>query len=251
MGQIKNPSMLKKRVVAFIWHLLFSLLLLCCAVFIVFYWWYPSPLAVAFGVSNLAFLLIGIDVILGPILTFIVFKEDKQHFLRDVLVILVIQISAFLYGLYTISEGRPVWLVFVIDDFEAVAPIDIDRRMQSVFNPEYQDSLLSRPQWVAAMYSEDAEIESQQKMEEMFDGISLARRPETYQPLINRKYQIFSRLKPFDELYKYNDKQQVDVLVKKNPEAIGWLPLKSFKKDMVVLFNKNQVQPEIVDLNPW
>ncbi|WP_434779668.1 hypothetical protein [Neisseria sp. Ec49-e6-T10] len=60
------------------------------------------------------FLIIGVDVVLGPLLTFIIFnpKKPKKELTRDVSLIAVIQIAALAYGLYASSFARPVYTVF-------------------------------------------------------------------------------------------------------------------------------------------
>ena len=46
-----------------------------------------------------------IDVILGPLLTLLVYKQGKKTLLFDLTVIVLLQISALGYGLWTISQG--------------------------------------------------------------------------------------------------------------------------------------------------
>ena len=96
----------------FVVHLSVSLLLACCCLFLVFYIWYPAPLAKAVGVTSLFFMMLAIDVILGPLLTLIVAEKRKKLLKLDLVIIFLIQISALAYGLYNISNGRPAWIVF-------------------------------------------------------------------------------------------------------------------------------------------
>lgn len=46
----------------------------------------------------------------------------------DLTVIAVLQLGALSYGLWTVAEGRPAWLVFAVDRFELVRVLDIDKR---------------------------------------------------------------------------------------------------------------------------
>ena len=69
---------MSKRISFFIKHLIVSLsiaFLIVCAVFFV---WYPFPLANAVGVTHLFLMMLIIDVIIGPVLGFIVYKEGKK-----------------------------------------------------------------------------------------------------------------------------------------------------------------------------
>ena len=70
-------------------------------------------------------MLLAIDVILGPVLGFIVFKEGKKTLKMDLAIIIVLQLSALSYGLFSIYQGRPVWLVFQNDHFDLVRLNDV------------------------------------------------------------------------------------------------------------------------------
>ena len=46
----------------------------------------------------------------------------------DLTVIALLQLSALGYGLWTVAEGRPAWLVYGANRFELVRTLDIDER---------------------------------------------------------------------------------------------------------------------------
>ena len=87
---------------------------------LIFLLWYPAPLDEAQGVSRLVLILIGVDVVLGPLMTCIVYNPAKPRLWLDLAIIAVLQISALGYGLSTIHQGRPIYLVFNIDRFDVV-----------------------------------------------------------------------------------------------------------------------------------
>lgn len=236
---------LKNRFYAFGIHILFSFILLILALLLVFKLWYPAPLDQAMGVTEIFWFILGVDLILGPLLTFVVFNPKKKELKRDLIIILIIQIAAYIYGLYTVAQGRPVWQVFVVDDIELVRAIDIQGE-----SSVYPAKLFNKPQWVAAVYSEDPVIAQQQKQDEIF-GNSLANRPETYKPLETRKDQIRNKLKNLELLQQFNSPEQVKVVLGLYPNVVGYLPVKGFSKDMVALFDNNFNAVAIVDLRPW
>lgn len=84
--------------------------------------WYPDILWQMTGVVPVLQMLFIIDVILGPILTLIIYSRGKlpRHRSRDLLVVVVLQLSAFFYGAYTIYSVRPVYLVFNTGRFDVV-----------------------------------------------------------------------------------------------------------------------------------
>lgn len=232
-------------------HLALSVVLLGIALYLVFVLWYPAPLHQAAGVTKVFLILLGVDVLLGPLLTFVVYKKDLPQLRMDLGIILILQLAAFVYGLSTVSQGRPVWLVFVVDDFELVRPVDIDHRQSSHFLPEYQTSLWVGPRWVVAQYATDPKLRESQRQDEMFDGISLAQRPETYVPLSTKSAQILIKGHALEELKKYNNANQVNTTLSQWPQATRWLPLKGVVLDMVVLLDAQARVLATVDLRPW
>lgn len=235
-------------------HVLFSVLLLCIALYFIKMIWYPNPLGLAVGVGSIYLTLLAVDLILGPLLTFVVYKEDKRKLRFDLTVILVVQLSAYMYGLYTVAQGRPVWQVFVVDDIELVSPIDIKKTADYQMKAEFAPSIFTGPQWVAAVYSNDKKKQQEQKEAEMFEGINISARPEAYQPLSVQKEKIVEKLKPIHELYQFNldkDRNEVDGIIASYPKVVGWLPMKAPELDMVVLFDKNSQPIATVNLRPW
>lgn len=106
---------MKQRLIAFLVHLIISIVVAIAAVGLVFFVLYPAPLHTAVGVTGIFLLLLMVDVCLGPVLTFIVYKKGKKTLKMDLAVIAILQFSALVYGLYAVAEGRPAWLVFAND----------------------------------------------------------------------------------------------------------------------------------------
>ncbi len=105
---------------------------------LVFFIWYPSPLATAVGVTHIFLMMLVIDVILGPLLGLLVYKEGKKTLKFDLSVIILIQISALCYGVFSIEQGRPAWLVYSVDRFELV-------RKNELVDTEYSTSTATIP----------------------------------------------------------------------------------------------------------
>lgn len=92
-------------------HILLSILVIGLFVLTIYFVWYPKPFFVISGVSEPLKLLVLIDVIIGPLLTFIVYKKNKKYLKLDLLLIAIMQIAALSYGVYTIYGGKPSMLV--------------------------------------------------------------------------------------------------------------------------------------------
>lgn len=242
---------LRERGIAFGKHVLFSVGLLLLALGIVFGLWYPPDLLQATSIKNFLLVMLGVDLVLGPVLTFIVYKHERKKLLFDLSVILLVQLLAYGYGLWSMAKSRPVWLAFVVDDFELVRQSDVYQPERLPPQSPYRMSYARGPQWVVANFSTDPAIRNQQRSDEMFNGISLARRPETYAPIGSAQARILKKIHPLEGLKTYNPPAVVDRLKQQHPEATGWLPLKGISRDLVVLINQQGAPVDVVALNPW
>lgn len=233
-------------------HAFISIVLLLIALYFIVIVWYPSPLEIAVGVGTVYFTLLVVDLILGPLLTLVVYKEDKRKLRFDLAVILAIQLIAYFFGLYTIAQGRPVWQVFVIDDVELISPSNLKKTSDYEMKSEFAPSIFKQPQWVAAVYSDNPKKKQQQKEDEMFKGINISQRPETYKNITMKKTAIVSKLKGLEELKQFNvSDEKLNQKLEKYPEAAGWLPIKAPKQDVVAIFDQNGKPLGSVDLRPW
>ena len=71
--------------------------------------WYRPPYFRLDGGWHVLRILVLVDVVLGPLLTFIVFNRAKPELRRDLVIIAAIQVCAFVYGAGTMYLHRPVF----------------------------------------------------------------------------------------------------------------------------------------------
>ena len=243
---------MSKRLNFFLNHLLLSFLVALLVIGLVFFIWYPSPLATAVGVTHIFLMLLVIDVILGPLLGLLVYKEGKKTLKFDLSVIILIQIVALCYGVYSIEQGRPAWLVYNVDRFELVRKNDIILENIDQAQPQFQQISWTGPQFAAVKLAVSPQQRQNDMFTEVLGGISLAQRPERYVEITQATTQIQQRALPLVELQQYNPKTQVEKTLAEYPKANAWLPLKANAIDMVVLVNKESASIiKIVDLRPW
>ena len=241
-----------KRFKFFLNHLFISFLIASLVIVLVFFIWYPSPLATAVGVTHIFLMLLVIDVILGPLLGLLVYKEGKKTLKFDLSVIILIQIAALYYGVFSIEQGRPAWLVYNVDRFELVRKNELVNTNIQQAQPQFQKPSWFKPQYVASEFAKDTQQRNNEMFAEVFSGISISQRPERYVELTQAKSQIQQRALPLVELEQYNLKTDVEKTLAKYPKADAWLPLKANAVDMVVLVNKESASIiKIVDLRPW
>lgn len=109
-------------------HLVLSALIGVVAALLIFRFWFPWPYREVSGGRSLFLLIVSVDVVIGPLLTFVVFNRNKPRaeLVRDVATIAVLQLAALCYGIWTLGQARPVHMVFEVDRFRVVSMADID-----------------------------------------------------------------------------------------------------------------------------
>jgi hypothetical protein len=242
---------MKTRNQLFIYHFLISFCIGLSALIVVYFLWYPWPLSEAIGVTHIFLLLLLIDITIGPIITFLIYKTDTKKLKFDLSVIVLIQLSAFIYGFYAISQGRPAWLVYNVDRFELVRNNEIVEDNIEKALPQYQQPSLLKPQYVAVEFAKDTQQRNNDMFAEVLGGVSLAQRPERYVSFTQAKQQVQQRGQPLNTLEQFNDKAQVQKALAKYPQASSWVPLKANSVDMTVLLDQSGQVVKVVDLRPW
>ena len=240
-----------KRLKFFLRHRSLSLLIALLVIGLVFFVWYPSPLTSAVGVTQIFLMMLAIDVIVGPVLGLLVYKEGKKSLKFDLTVIIFLQLTALCYGIYSIEQGRPAWLVYNVDRFELVRKNEIIQDNIAKALPQYQQPSWLKPQFVATEFAKDANQRSDDMFAEVLGGISIAQRPERYVELNKAKKQMQQRAQKLELLQQYNNKADVEKILAKYPQATAFLPMKASAVDMIVLIDQNANVVKIVDLRPW
>lgn len=240
------------RLKAFLVHLACSVVLAAIVLLVVFQVWYPAPLQGALGVTSIFLLLLLVDVVLGPLLTLLVYNNSKKTLLLDLAVIACLQMAAMVYGLWTMAEGRPAWIVFNVDRFDLVQVVDIDTRKLDEATAEYRQPSWLGPQWVAAIPPTDVESRNDFIFDAVFSGLDLPHRPNLYRPLLSQQEALQQKMQPLEELTKFNDERQVEAIRQQWPAADAWLPLMARVEPMVVLLQRSTTKVvAVVDLSPW
>lgn len=93
-----------------------------------YFLWYPQPLLALQGGLLVMGILLGVDVILGPLMTLLVFSSRKpiRELRFDLAVIVTVQMAAFIYGGWIVFSERPQYLVFAHSKFFVVRGPEIN-----------------------------------------------------------------------------------------------------------------------------
>ncbi|MGB0848138.1 MAG: hypothetical protein ACPGSM_15535, partial [Thiolinea sp.] len=112
--------MIKQKLKASSLHLLVSALVVGCFVAFILTVWYPNPFFSISGLSSILLMMLAIDLILGPLLTFIIYRPKKNTLKLDLTVIATIQVAALFYGAFTVYEAHPLYVAFAGDRFTPI-----------------------------------------------------------------------------------------------------------------------------------
>jgi hypothetical protein len=179
-------------------HLAVSGLIVAMVCALVFLFWYPYPFFEMSGTWQVLRILIGVDLILGPVLTLIVFKPSKPSLVFDLGVIAAIQIAALIYGTVTIYTQRPYFAVFAVDRFEILARTDVDT--DSIANPALREKPWRGPVFVAAVRPDDPVAYQRLLEETLFEGLpDIQQRPEFWDVLAAHRDLVTARAESLED----------------------------------------------------
>jgi hypothetical protein len=148
--------------------------------------WYPQPFFEAAGGSHLLLILVGVDVVLGPTITLVIFdlkKKPLRALKFDLMVIATLQLAAMLYGVSVVFNARPVYVVFVKERFELVTAAEIDpAELAKVTQAEFRDLPLTGPRVIGAVPPTDADERERVLLTSVFGSTDLQVFPQYYVP---------------------------------------------------------------------
>ena len=229
-------------------HFFFSLAVAALAALLVFGIWYPYPYRELSGGRDLFALVVAIDVVMGPLITLVIFNATKtrRHLVMDFAVIGMLQVAALTYGLWTVFNARPVHLVFEYHRMAVVHAVDIERDTLAKAPPGLQrlpmtgPTLLSLRPLLASETIESVLLAS--------NGIAQAAQPALWQPYDAARAEILRESQPAAQL-KSRFPTHVDTIDRAVADtgrplhALRTLPLISRKTAWTMLIDAEFGQP--------
>jgi len=237
-------------------HLAISALIAIAVVALMLLLWYPRPYFEAMGGDTLILLLIGVDVVIGPLITLIIFNTAKKELRTDLAVIAVLQLAALLYGSHVMFEARPVYNVFVVDRFETIAANQIDSAsLGLVRDGEFSSLPITGPRIVAARQPDDPQRKADIIMSAMKGGPDLSALPDLYVPYAQFRRDAATSARPLAELAKKQPGETAAIrsFADAHPgEQLGFLPMKARNRDMAVVVDTQTGNVVgILPVHPW
>ena len=134
-------------------HLILSTIIASGVLGLMWFVWYPNGYFSLLDAERLIYIMTTIDVTLGPLLTFVIYKAGKKGLKFDISVIALLQIAALIYGLTIILKSRPVFNVFEKDLFVVTLASDFKdiKELQKAKNLSWRTLSWTGPIVVAAV----------------------------------------------------------------------------------------------------
>jgi hypothetical protein len=162
--------------------------------------WYPPPLFQIMGGSGLAVILIGVDMVIGPLLTLVVFRAGKPGLKIDLAIIGAFQLAALAYGCHVISLARPAYVVFVKDQFQVVTALELaPERLAEAKYPQFRAVPWTGPAFVFGEWP-TAKADQQRLINAIFTGEDLQHFPKYYAPYERGRTEILAKAEPLSHV---------------------------------------------------
>lgn len=238
---------------AFLSHLGISATIVGAVILLVFLVWYPEPFFEAVGTWSVVRILVGVDLVLGPLLTLIVFRPRKPNLLLDMTVIATVQAVALIYGVSVLYRERPYYVVFAVDRFHVLAHEDIVAAA-----PDWISKPIVGPEKVVAKLPEDSEARNRLIDETVFGGApDIELRPEFWTRYASETESIVARAAPITTLREAGASvsKEVDAILRAldvSEDALGFLPIISKKLDGAAIIDKSTAEiVAVIAVDPW
>lgn len=168
------------RVSAFLLHLGISLVIFAVLGYLIMYHWYPEFFFQTDGGWQGIRIIAFVDLILGPLLTLIVFKAGKPGLKFDLTAIAVFQSLCLFAGIYIVYTERPLAIVYTDGYFHSVSADDFREVNTSI--PDLSHFPGSTPKWVSVKLPEDQEVAHAVRKKAYKSGIPMSMLIEYYKP---------------------------------------------------------------------
>jgi hypothetical protein len=204
---------MKFRFKAFGLHFLGSACLLALVLGALYLGWYRWPGWYLTGGLKIAAMMLGFDVILGPLLTLVVANPAKPRrvLARDIGIIIGVQILAAGYGAATLWQGRVLYYTFSQKYLEIVQASDLGDEQIAVgrkLNPGLAPYWYSLPRWIYAPLPEDPKLQDQIVSSAISGDDDVIQMPRYFQSWENGLPELRKSLKVLDELGQFSRKQK-------------------------------------------
>jgi hypothetical protein len=149
--------------------------------------------------------MVCVDVVLGPTLTLIIVNKNKpqRELVRDIGIIVAVQLCALIYGSALLWNGRPLYYAFSESILQLVQAYDIDSAESEAGlrqNPGLAPHWYSLPRWIWAPLPQSQEESQKIVVSAVSGGDDVISMPKYFKPWKDGLPSLRSRLKKVDDV---------------------------------------------------
>ena len=205
-------------------HLLASAVALALIFGTLYFGWYRWPGWYLADVSRVVLVMAGVDIVVGPLLTFTVASPGKprRELARDIMVIVAIQLFALIYGTMSVWNGRPLYYAFSENLLQVVQAYDIDSREWALARqqkPEFAPHWYSLPRWIWAPLPQDSAVRNKIVASAIAGGDDVTSMPRYFKPWEQGLPALRAHLKKVDDVAYFYGSQKKEL--KERMQAAG------------------------------
>jgi len=238
---------MKSRFKAFGLHFTGSATVLLLVLGSLYLGWYRWPGWYLTGVLRVLPIMVGVDVVLGPLLTLVIAnpKKPRRELARDIGCIITVQLVALGYGATTLWNGRPLYYTFSEKELSVTQGIDLQPDQIALArqsNPDFAPHWYSLPRWVWAPLPEDEATSKAIVESAIKGGLDVTAMPRYFKPWQEGLPQLRARLTRIDGLSYYSLARQ-KILRERlkeygfDPDAADVLPMTGHGTPLLAVFD--------------
>lgn len=238
-------------------HLLISLAVALAALVLTLGVMYPWTYFRASGANTLLTILLTVDVVIGPLLTLIVFKSGKPSLKFDLTVIALLQLAALVYGFFVVIEARPVFLVHVGDRFHLVRANELEAEQLAKGREErFRTLSWTGPRLAVALKPANADRQQELLMMAL-SGADLNQFPESYADYDNNRQFVLARARPLKQLMDRGEEEARIVeralqQAQRKAAEVRFVPLAVGDRFLTALIDAKSAELlQVIALDPW
>ncbi len=232
------------RIRAALIHLGVSLGIAALVSMLVFLLWYPGDYRRIAGGIGLFKLVVGVDVVMGPLITLVIFnvRKPRRELVLDLLIVALMQLAALGYGARTVALARPVVLALEEDRFRVVSAVEVLHEELGQAQPGLGKLSWTGPRVVDVAVPASGAARSEAMMLGL-RGYDVGTRPSLWRPWDARARQAaLLHAKPLAALASRYPARKTDlnaaaVAVGRTLDAVRYIPVLARDGDWVMLLD--------------
>jgi hypothetical protein len=212
-----------------------------------YFGWYRWPGWYLTDVTEVVAVMIGVDIVVGPLLTLMIAnqKKSRRELTRDVAMIVVVQLCALIYGSVSLWNGRPLYYAFSENVIQLVQAYDIDVHEVKAglqTNPALAPHWYRLPQWIWAPLPQDPEERQKIISSAISGGDDVISLPDYYKPWPEGLPSLRGQLKRVDDVNYFGptEKKKLKARMKAagfDTELLNAIPMSGRGHPVLVIFD--------------